>query len=58
MSDARAVVDHTVLGEQFDDLVVEPVIDAVRVAVDEIDDLILVDQTLHRGFGVTVHWHS
>jgi hypothetical protein len=40
---ARSVVDHTVLGEKFDDLVVEPVIDAVRIAMNKVDDLVLVD---------------
>jgi hypothetical protein len=54
-SDARSVVDYTVLGEQFNDLVVEPVVDAVRVAVDEIDDLVLIDQLPNRGLDVTVH---
>jgi hypothetical protein len=50
MSDARSIVDQTVLGEQFNDLVIGPVIDAVRVAVDEIDDLVLADQPPHCGF--------
>jgi hypothetical protein len=40
---ARSVVDHTVLGEKVGDLVIEPVIDAVRIAVNEVDDLVLVD---------------
>ena len=52
--DARSVVDHTVLGEQFNDFVVQSVIDAVRVAVDKIDDLVLVDQLPNRGL-VRVH---
>ena len=52
--ESRSVVDHTVLGEQFDDLFVEPVIDAVRIAVDEIDNLVLVYQPPKCGFGVTV----
>src|ERR1700674_456649 len=54
-SDTRSVVDYTVLGEQFNDLVVEPVVEAVRVAVDEIDDLVLIDQLPNRGLDVTVH---
>jgi hypothetical protein len=52
--DAGSVVNHTILGEQFNDLVVQPVIDAVRVAVDKIDDLVLVDQLPNRGL-VLVH---
>jgi hypothetical protein len=52
--DARSVVDHTVLSEQFNDLVIQSVIDAVRVAMDKIDDLVLVDQLPNRG-QVSVH---
>ena len=45
--DAGAVVDHAVLGEEQGELVVQSVIDAVGVAVDEIDDLVLVREPLH-----------
>src|SRR5580693_7486056 len=37
----RSVVDHTVLDEKLDNLLIEPVIDAIRIAMNEIDDLIL-----------------
>jgi hypothetical protein len=56
--DIRSVVDHTVLSEEFDYLVVEPVIDAVRIAMNEIDYLVLGDQPSNGGSVVTFHRFS
>jgi hypothetical protein len=53
--DTRSVVDHTVLGEEADDLVVEPVIDAIRIAMNEIDYLVLVNELTNRGGYITLH---
>ena len=43
-----AVVDDAVLCEELRDLVVELVVDAVRVAVYEVDDRVLVEEALDR----------
>jgi len=53
--DTRSIVDHTVLGEEADDLVVEPVIDAIRIAMNEIDYLVLVNELTNRGGYITLH---
>jgi hypothetical protein len=55
---ARGVIDHTVLGEEADDLVIEPVIDVVRIAMNQIDDLILVDELTNRSGQVALHQSS
>src|ERR1700733_1449174 len=54
----RSVVYHTVLDEKLDNLLIEPVIDAIRIAMNEIDDLILGDQPLDGGNLVAVHLPS
>src|SRR5262245_22174355 len=51
-SDAGAVVDQALLGEELGELVVQLVIDEIRVAMDEIDDLVLVHQPSHVAFEV------
>src|ERR1700683_852814 len=56
--DTWSVVDHTVLGKQLNDLVVEPVIDVVRIVMDAIDYLVLVDQPLNSGIIFTSHRSS
>jgi hypothetical protein len=50
-----AIVDHAIHGEQLSDLVVEPVIDTVRVTVNEVDNLVLVHQPPKRTVLVTGH---
>jgi hypothetical protein len=53
--ETRSVVDHAVLGEELNDLVVKPVIDTVRIPMDEIDDVVLVQQPTKAGGIVSVH---
>jgi hypothetical protein len=53
--DARAaVVQHALFREQRCDLVVQAVVDAVGVAVDEVDDLILVDEALQNALSIHI----
>ena len=52
---ARPIVHHAIFGKEFHDLVVEPVIDAIRVLVNEVDDLIFVDEPPDRGGFVSIH---
>ena len=53
--DARCVVDHAVFGEELYDFVVQAVINAVRVLMDEVGDLILVDELPNRSGFITDH---
>ena len=54
--DARpVVVDHTVLGEEADNLVVQPVIDGIRIAMNEVDYLVLVNELTHRSGYIALH---
>src|SRR5436190_23224752 len=46
---------HADFGEEFCDFVVQSVINAVRVLMDEVDDLILVDEPPHRSGFITDH---
>jgi uncharacterized protein (DUF1330 family) len=46
------VVDHAVVGVELDELVMAPVVDEVETAVDEIDDLAVVEQQSDRMFEV------
>lgn len=39
-----SVVDDAILGEKFNDLVVQPVIDAIRILVNKVDYLVFVDE--------------
>jgi hypothetical protein len=52
--ETRSIVDHAVFGEEFDHFVVEPVIDAVRIPVNEMGDVVLVEKP-PKGRGATVH---
>lgn len=56
--ETRSIVDHAVFGEEFDHFVVEPLIDAVRISVNEIDDLVLVEEPPKGGSGATIHQFS
>ena len=48
-------LDYTALGKQLNDLVVQPVVNEVGIAMDEIDDLVLVDQLPNCGRILTIH---
>lgn len=54
-SNTRSVIHRAVFGEEFDDLVVVPVIDAVRVSMDEIDDAVFVHESPKRCLLVRDH---
>ncbi len=54
-SESRSVVDHAIIGEELDHIVIEPVVDAIGIAVNEIDDLVLVEEPLKGGGGTTLH---
>jgi hypothetical protein len=54
-TDTGSIVSDAVFGEELEELVVEPPIDEIRVLVDQVDDLVLVEQStdcpLHLIFG-------
>jgi hypothetical protein len=54
-SESRSVVDHAIFGEELNHIVIEPVVDAVGIAVNEIDDLVLVEKPLKGGGRTTFH---